>query len=107
MRFSKRASAYAVIVALMLGAACDAFAGQVTFFPTTLNFGGVFIHTSSTQSVVLTNKQITPLSISRIVSSSSSFVENNNCPSVLNAFTSCAISVTFTPNEQRNFHAQL
>jgi hypothetical protein len=55
------------------------------------------IGTTSTQTVTLTNLGNTALTISGI-GTTGDFSETNTCPSTLASTASCAISVTFTPN---------
>lgn len=73
------------------------FGPVATLFPTSLNFGGQTVGTTSQpQSVTLTSTGDTALTISGI-SASGDFAQSNNCPSSLASNTSCVISVTFTP----------
>jgi hypothetical protein len=52
--------------------------------------------TSQAQSVVVTNNQAIPLSISNIVTTGD-FAQKNNCGSTVVAGGNCKVSVTFTP----------
>lgn len=77
---------------------CGARAPAVSLAPSSLSFGKVAIHkTSGAQSVKLTNTGTAALQISSIVVSGDFVVSNTSCGSQLDAGSSCAVSVTFTP----------
>ena len=75
-----------------------ASAPVATFMPTSLNFGGQLLTTTSTPARVLTLKNTgnATLNITSIAASGD-FAETNNCGASLAATLSCAINVTFTP----------
>jgi Galactose oxidase-like, Early set domain/Concanavalin A-like lectin/glucanases superfamily/Bacterial Ig-like domain (group 2)/Glyoxal oxidase N-terminus/Abnormal spindle-like microcephaly-assoc'd, ASPM-SPD-2-Hydin/HYDIN/CFA65/VesB-like, Ig-like domain len=72
----------------------------VTLTPTTYNFGGQMMNTSSApHNFALYNYQAVPLTISSIVVSGN-YTETSNCPGAPNtlaARSACTISVTFSP----------
>jgi hypothetical protein len=73
----------------------------VAFSPTSLNFGNQTVGISSSPlAATLTNNGNLPLTITSIQISgpnSSDFGQTNNCPSSMPPYSSCNISVTFTP----------
>jgi hypothetical protein len=73
----------------------------VAFSPTSLSFGNQTVGIgSSPQVVALTNSGNLPLTITSIQitgADSSDFGQTNNCPSSLPPYSTCKVSVTFTP----------
>src|ERR1700678_3622170 len=70
----------------------------VSFSPPSLAFGNSGIDgTSTAQTVTVTNLGTTPLSSLSISTGSPDFAETNTCGTSLAAGASCAVSVTFTP----------
>jgi hypothetical protein len=71
----------------------------VTVFPIYLQFPSQLIGTTSpAQQIVIENSGLLPAAIDSILMiQPSAFNETNNCPPMLNAASSCAISVTYTP----------
>ncbi len=73
-----------------------------TLFPMILNLGGQAIGTTGDpRTIILTNDQNSPLTISGITLSNDQFAETDNCASVA-PFGHCAIDVTFTPTAAGN-----
>ena len=76
--------------------------------PTTLNFSGYTIGDNPRQTVTVTNTSGTPVGIAGIdMSGDPSLTQSNNCPSVLAAGTTCAVTVTFTPAAYGTFTSTL
>jgi hypothetical protein len=75
-----------------------AIAPVATFVPTSLNFGGQLVTTTSAPAKVVTLKNTgnATLNITSIAASGD-FAETNNCGASLASTISCAINVTFTP----------
>src|SRR5258708_26219893 len=75
-------------------------AGDQTLSPTSQSFGNWVLQTTSTaKTVVLTNSQTIPLTITAI-SISGDFAQTSNCPLSPNALAaklSCTLAITFTP----------
>jgi hypothetical protein len=69
----------------------------VTLSPSSLNFGGQAVGTTSApQSITLTNTGSAPLNVTSI-SVQGDFAQNNTCITPIQAGSNCGISVTFTP----------
>lgn len=71
--------------------------GMAGLSATSLSFGNVALGSTSTQAVTLTNLAQSPLDISGI-QAGGDYSQSNNCGSVVNAGSSCTISVSFTPS---------
>ncbi len=70
----------------------------LSFQPASLNFGGITVGLSSTQSATLINDGAAPVAISAIsVSAGHAYVQTNDCPATLSVQQTCTIQVTFTP----------
>jgi hypothetical protein len=77
-------------------------AAQPNLSPASLNFGGVVMgQTSAAKTITLQNNGNQTLTIKGIAASGD-FAQTNNCPPLLAATGSCAISVTFTPTVAGN-----
>ncbi|MFI5351493.1 MAG: choice-of-anchor D domain-containing protein [Candidatus Binatales bacterium] len=73
-----------------------------TLFPMVVNLGSQAIGTTGDpRTIILTNNQDAPLTISGITISNDQFAETDNCASVA-PFGHCAIDVTFTPTATGN-----
>jgi hypothetical protein len=72
----------------------------VSFSPSPLNFGNQTVAVSFARSLFVTSAGGRPLHITSISlsTSSSDFVESNDCPATLAIYTQCIIRVTFTPS---------
>jgi len=73
----------------------------VTFSPTNINFGNQTVGTASNAwTVTLSNTSGTNAVFSSpiAISGSTAFTQNNNCGSVLGAYSTCNVQVTFTPS---------
>ena len=66
--------------------------------PTSLNFGNVVVHHTSTMTASLTNNGTGTLTISSVFKSGGDFGQSNNCGTTLAAGTSCTFTVTYTPS---------
>ncbi len=69
----------------------------IKFIPNTLTFSQNAGSASAAQTVTISNFGGSPLS-GLAVSTAGAFSETDNCPSTLQAGTSCTVSVTFTPS---------
>src|ERR1017187_2530353 len=66
--------------------------------PATLAFSTTQqVGTSSTETITVTNKQRTPLTINSITTSPADYSETNTCGSSLAAGAACTVTVVFTP----------
>jgi len=66
--------------------------------PATLAFSTTQqVGTSSTETITVTNKQTTPLTINSITTSPADYSETNTCGSSLAAGAACTVTVVFTP----------
>ena len=70
--------------------------GVATSFSAIPNFGSVYMGTSASKTVTLTNTQSTPLTVNSITVSGP-FTQTNNCGSVVSGSGSCTITLTFSP----------
>ena len=76
--------------------------------PTTLSFSGYTIGDNPRKTVTVTNTSGTGVGIAGIdMSGDPSLTQSNNCPSVLAAGTTCAVTVTFTPAAYGTFSSTL
>lgn len=86
-------------------------ANVIGFTPSSLNFGTIKVgHSSTPQSVTLTNTGTTALTIGNVSVSGANahdFVKSSGCPSSLAPHNSCVISVTFTPSATGSRSANL
>jgi hypothetical protein len=74
---------------------------QVQLSPTSLNFKKVAIgHTSSPQTVTLTNTGTATLNISSVTASGDYQISSNTCGPTVAAGANCAVGVTFTPTKK-------
>ncbi|MEW8507116.1 MAG: autotransporter domain-containing protein [Candidatus Thiodiazotropha sp.] len=72
--------------------------GQLSLSPSSLDFGSVSVDiTSNPLPVTLTNSGNASVSINSITTTSQ-FVQSNDCPATLSASSSCTIMVTITPD---------
>lgn len=73
-------------------------ATQVLVTPSSLSFGTVTVgSTSPTQSVAVSNRQSSPVSVSTSVSGAGFAIASSTCGTSLAAFSSCALQVRFKP----------
>ena len=72
------------------------FGVDVVFSPSSLNFGNVYVGTTSTSTATFTNNSPNPVNIANI-SVSAGFSQQNACGTILGPSMSCSIQVTFSP----------
>ena len=77
------------------------------FTPGAINFGGVVVGSSSTQSATLTNDGAAPVNLTGIAVSPAdgTYTQTNNCPATLGVQQSCTIQITFTPPDVFTYNA--
>lgn len=77
------------------------------FTPASINFGGDFVGSSSTQSATLTNDGAGAVSITGIGVSpaNGTYSQTDNCPATLGVRQSCTIQITFTPPDVFTYNA--
>ena len=99
--FVVQPSSFGIYLSLNLTGNGTTPVGTPTLSPNPLNFGNVTVNTASgVQQILLTNNNISALTISSVAISGANaaeFSESNTCPATLPANNSCAILVTFTP----------
>jgi hypothetical protein len=78
----------------------------LSFQPASLNFGGVAVGGSSTQSATLINDGAAPVAVSGIsVSSPGTYTQTNDCPTSLAVQQTCTVHVTFSPPDVFTYNA--
>jgi hypothetical protein len=81
----------------------------LSFQPGSLNFGGIAVGLSSTQSATLINDGAAPLAISgfSVSSPGTTYVQANDCPVTLAVQQTCTVQVTFTPPDVFTYKASV
>lgn len=79
------------------------------FAPASIDFGGVTVGSSSTQSAVLINDGAAPVNVTSvaIVPSHNIYTQTNDCPATLAVQQSCTFQITFRPPDVFTYKATL
>ena len=79
------------------------------FTPGSINFGGVFVGSTSLQSATLTNDGSAPVNLMGIVISpgNRTYTQTNNCPATLAVQQTCTFQIVFTPPDVFPYKATL
>jgi hypothetical protein len=79
------------------------------FTPSSINFGGVVVGSSSSQTATLTNDSASTVNITGISISpaNKTYTQTNNCPATLGIQQTCTITIVFTPPDVFTYNATL
>jgi hypothetical protein len=79
------------------------------FTPASINFGGVMVGSTGTQSATLTNDGATPVNITAVAISPAdgTYTQTNNCLATLAVQHTCTFTIVFTPPDVFTYNAVL